>query len=116
MAPTMTQQVRRDSRRGTQLPAGVSREAWERLTGFQQAVYQAICRIPSGQTRSYQWVAEQIGRPGAARAVGNALHRNPFAPEVPCHRVIRRDGTLGGYLGGVARKQAWLRKEQQASV
>lgn len=81
------------------------------LTDFQQRVYRAVCRIPRGHTRSYQWVAEQIGHPGAARAVGQALHRNPFAPHVPCHRVVRADGSLGGYAGGLARKRALLRKE-----
>ena len=94
------------------LPDGASPEVWKRLTRFQQAVYQAICRIPSGETRSYQWVARQIGRPRAARAVGNALHHNPFAPNVPCHRVIRTDGTLGGYLGGTAKKKALLLRER----
>lgn len=94
-------------------PPGVSRTAWESLTPFQQSVYQAICRIPAGETRSYQWVAQRIGRPAAARAVGNALHRNPFAPQVPCHRVIRTDGALGGYAGGAAKKQALLLGERR---
>ncbi len=93
------------------LPRGVSAEAWRRATEFQRAVYRAICRIPKGQTRSYEWVARQIGRPRAARAVGNALHANPFAPAVPCHRVIRSNGALGGYLGGLRRKLALLRNE-----
>lgn len=95
-------------------PSGVPRAAWERLTDFQRAVYRAICRIPRGQTRSYQWVARQIGRPSAARAVGNALHRNSFAPRVPCHRVVRADGSLGGYSGGVGQKRALLRRERLA--
>ncbi len=92
-------------------PNGVPRAGWERLTDFQRAVYRAICRIPKGDTRSYQWVAQQIGRPDAARAVGQALHRNPFAPTVPCHRVISADGSLGGYSGGLARKRTLLRQE-----
>ena len=92
-------------------PHGVPREAWERFTRFEQQVYRAICRIPKGQTRSYQWVARQIGRPAAARAVGQALHHNPFAPTVPCHRVVRADGSLGGYAGGVDRKHTLLRRE-----
>ena len=92
-------------------PPGVPREAWARLTAFQRQVYRAICRIPRGQTRSYQWVAARIGRPRAARAVGTALHRNPFAPNVPCHRVVRADGSLGGYARGPAKKHALLRQE-----
>ena len=80
-------------------------------TPFEEAVYALTRRIPKGQTRSYRWVAEQLGNPGLARAVGNALHRNPYAPTVPCHRVVRSDGTLGGYAHGLARKRALLRRE-----
>ena len=96
-------------------PKNIPRAAWEQLTLFQQQVYRAICRIPKGETRSYQWVARQIGRPRAARAVGNALNQNPFAPEMPCHRVVRSDGTLGGYAQGLARKRALLRAEGRRS-
>ena len=72
--------------------------------------------IPAGQTRSYKWIAEQIGKPGAARAVGTALARNPFAPSVPCHRVIRSDGAPGGFSGpgGVKAKLNLLKKEKSA--
>ena len=92
-------------------PSGVSTDAWDRLTLFQQAVYRALTDIPAGETRSYQWIANRIRRPGSARAVGNALHQNPFAPTVPCHRVIRSDGSLGGYAHGIARKRELLRQE-----
>ena len=92
-------------------PQGVSRVAWNQLAPFTRAVYRAVCEIPPGQTRSYQWVARRIKRPHSARAVGNALHRNPFAPRVPCHRVVRSDGTLGGYAGGTRRKRDLLRRE-----
>ena len=61
-------------------------------TAFERRVYTTIRRIPRGQTRSYGWVARQLGQPGAARAVGLALQRNPCAPRVPCHRVVRSDG------------------------
>ena len=83
-------------------------------TPFQQAVWHACMKIPKGQTRSYGWVAEQIGKPGAARAVGSALGKNPFAPIVPCHRVIKSDGTLGGFSapGGLASKLRLLIKEK----
>jgi len=95
------------------VPRGVPHAAWTKLTPFQQAVYQVILRIPKGQTRSYQWVAEAIGRPRAARAVGRALHGNPFAPTVPCHRVVRSDGTLGGYARGLATKRRLLEQERR---
>ncbi len=83
-------------------------------TPFQQAVWRACMRIPAGQTRSYKWIAEQIGRPGAVRAVGSALGKNPFAPIIPCHRVIKSDGTLGGFSapGGAKAKLAILKKEK----
>ena len=70
--------------------------------------------IPPGQTRSYKWIAEKIGRPCAVRAVGSALGKNPFAPVVPCHRVIKSDGTLGGFSapGGVKAKIKLLKKEK----
>ncbi|MDA8129878.1 MAG: MGMT family protein [Elusimicrobia bacterium] len=82
-------------------------------TPFQQAVWKACMEIPSGQTRSYKWIAERIGKPGAVRAVGNALGKNPFAPAVPCHRVIKSDGTPGGFSapGGMKAKLELLRKE-----
>lgn len=80
-------------------------------TEFEAAVYEAVKKIPKGETRSYAWVAAKIGRPKAVRAVGNALNRNPFAPEVPCHRVIRSDGTIGGFAHGAGRKRDMLEKE-----
>ena len=69
------------------------------LTPFQWEVLAAAMQIPFGETRSYQWIAKQIGRPKAVRAVGQALKRNPLAPMVPCHRVVKADGKLGGYAG-----------------
>ena len=80
-------------------------------TPFEEAVYAVVRRIPRGQTRSYRWVAEQLGDSELARAVGNALHRNPYAPRVPCHRVVRTDGSLGGFAGGTAKKLTLLRQE-----
>ncbi len=95
------------------IPVGVSQTAWSRLTIFQQQVYRAVARIPRGETRSYQWVAHTIGRPQAMRAVGNALNANPFAPRIPCHRVIKSDGSLGGFAGGVRKKRRLLSAEQK---
>ena len=80
-------------------------------TPFQRRVYAAVKRIPRGQTRSYRWVAEQLGNPGLARAVGQALNRNPWPETVPCHRIIRADGSLGGYAWGPAKKRRLLRRE-----
>ncbi len=80
-------------------------------TKFEERVYAVVRRIPKGQTRSYRWVAERLGNPGLARAVGNALNRNPYAPHVPCHRVVKADGSLGGYAGGPARKRRLLQRE-----
>lgn len=82
---------------------------------FYQIVWRACASIPRGETETYGWIAKKAGRPGSARAVGRALAQNPFAPHVPCHRVIRSDGSLGGYsgTGGMKRKKALLKKEQK---
>ena len=84
-------------------------------TPFQRAVWQALLGIPYGVTASYADIALRIGRPTAMRAVGAANGRNPIAILIPCHRVIGRDGTLTGYAGGLARKQALLALEQRAA-
>ncbi len=83
-------------------------------TAFQKKVWRALLTIPRGDVKTYSWVAKKIGHPKAVRAVGSAVGKNPFAPEVPCHRVIRADGSLGGYSGpgGLATKKALLKKEQ----
>jgi O-6-methylguanine DNA methyltransferase len=70
-----------------------------------------VARIPKGKTMTYAQVAAAIGNPKAVRAVGNALNKNPFAPDVPCHRVIRSDGSIGGFASGTAKKVALLRRE-----
>lgn len=80
-------------------------------TTFQQAVWQALLRIPPGQTTSYGALGQAIGRPAAVRAVGAAVGRNPVSLIVPCHRVLGRDGSLTGYAGGLDRKQALLHLE-----
>ena len=81
-------------------------------TVFQARVYAVVRRIPKGQVRSYQWVAAQLGNPDSARAVGQALTHNSDPRRTPCHRVIRADGTLGGYAWGTARKRRLLQREQ----
>jgi len=84
-----------------------------RGTAFQIRVWEELRRIPHGQTASYKEVAARIGRPNAYRAVANACATNPVAILTPCHRVIREDGGLGGYGGGVERKRELLAKERE---
>jgi methylated-DNA-[protein]-cysteine S-methyltransferase len=74
-----------------------------KTTDFSNKVYAVVRKIPKGETLTYGQVAKLAGRPGAARAVGNILSKN-YDPNIPCHRVIRADGKLGGYNRGVARK------------
>ena len=88
-----------------------------RGTAFQRRVWKALLTIPYGETRSYGEIAEQIGAPGAARAVGLANGHNPIAIVVPCHRVIGASGSLTGYGGGLDRKRILLELEKKrASV
>jgi methylated-DNA-[protein]-cysteine S-methyltransferase len=84
-------------------------------TSFQQEVWKALREIPSGETRSYQQIAQQIGRPRSARAVGQACGKNPIPILVPCHRVIATGGKLGGYSGGLHIKKALLAIERKDS-
>lgn len=77
---------------------------------FKEAVYDVVRRIPKGETMTYKGVAERIGRPGACRAVGTALSQN-HDPKIPCHRVIRSDGKLGGYNRGKEEKRRILEME-----
>lgn len=89
---------------------------WEWLdfgsaTVLQKAVYHATFQIPYGQTRSYRQIAETAGRPGASRFVGNAMAKNPFPVLIPCHRVIRSNGSLGQFGGGVDLKRKMLEIE-----
>jgi AraC family transcriptional regulator, regulatory protein of adaptative response / methylated-DNA-[protein]-cysteine methyltransferase len=84
-----------------------------RGTAFQRRVWQALRRIPAGETRSYTAVARQIGAPRAVRAVASACARNPVPLAVPCHRVVREDGTLGGYRYGLELKRLLLSRESE---
>jgi len=83
----------------------------QNMTPFQKAVYEVTRKIPKGKVATYGQIASLIGKPRAARAVGNALNRNPFAPKVPCHRVVNSNGTIGGFAFGTGKKVALLRKE-----
>ena len=82
-------------------------------TEFQLKVWTYLRKIPRGSVKTYSQVAKDIGKPLAVRAVANAIGKNPFAPKIPCHRVIRTDGSLGGYSGkgGVKTKRFLLKKE-----
>ena len=80
-------------------------------TSFQREVWRELCEIPHGEAISYGELAERVGRPGAARAVGRANGTNPVALVIPCHRVIGADGSLTGYGGGMERKHALLTHE-----
>jgi AraC family transcriptional regulator, regulatory protein of adaptative response / methylated-DNA-[protein]-cysteine methyltransferase len=85
-----------------------------RATAFQRRVWEALQRIPRGETRSYSAVAKKIGMPKATRAVARACATNPVAVAIPCHRVVREDGELGGYRWGIERKEQLLAMEQGA--
>ena len=82
-----------------------------KITKFQEKVYAACRKIPRGRVMTYGELAKKIGNPASARAVGNALNKNPFAPKVPCHRVVRSDGTVGGFAQGTKKKIKLLQKE-----
>ncbi len=86
-----------------------------RGTPFQVAVWKQLMRIPCGKTISYEQLARRIDRPGAQRAVGTANGRNPIAIVIPCHRVVNKNGQLGGYGGGLWRKQFLLDLEQSSA-
>ena len=97
-------------RLGLDLPLDV------RGTAFQERVWQALRRIPPGATASYAEIARRIGQPAAVRAVARACGANPLAVAIPCHRVVRSDGTLSGYRWGIARKRELLQRERNAAI
>tara|TARA_B100001175_G_scaffold287451_1_gene269909 strand:+ start:505 stop:783 length:279 start_codon:yes stop_codon:yes gene_type:complete len=83
-------------------------------TSFQLKVWNYLKKIPKGNVKSYKDVAKGIGKPKAYRAVANAIGKNPYPPQIPCHRVIRSDGKLGGYSGngGIKEKRRLLKSEK----
>ena len=95
-------------RRGLGLPLDI------RGTAFQERVWQALRDIPPGETRSYAQIAERIGRTQAARTVAQACASNKLAVAIPCHRVVRTDGSLSGYRWGVERKRSLLEREARS--
>lgn len=82
-------------------------------TPFQQSVWETLCNIPYGETRTYTEIAESIGNPKSIRAVGTAIGRNPVLITVPCHRVINKNGGLGGFRGGLDLKKTLLQLEME---
>lgn len=86
-----------------------------RMSEFRRSVLLATLDIPEGETRTYKEIAKKIGRPNAARAVGTALKNNPMAPTIPCHRVVRSDGSIGNYThmgrNSPEKKRALLKSE-----
>lgn len=86
--------------------------AYRTPSTFQSKVFTVVQKIPRGKTLTYKQVAQKIGLPQAARAVGNALNKN-YDPDIPCHRVVRSDGQLGGYNRGKKKKKSLLINEQK---
>lgn len=82
------------------------------MTDFKERIYQEVKKIPRGKTRTYKEIAKISGKPRAWRAVGNILNKN-FNPDIPCHRVVRSDGKLGGYNRSVGKKKLLLELEKQ---
>ena len=83
------------------------------MTPFAKKVYQVVLGIPVGQVRSYKWVAKVAGRPRAFRAVGQILKNNPYPLLIPCHRVVKSDSSLGGYVYGIKLKKKLLNLERE---
>jgi len=81
------------------------------VSGFSKKVYKFTALIPRGKVSTYALIAKAMGNPGAARAVGNALNKNPYAPKIPCHRVVRSNGEVGSFASGTKKKMAILKKE-----
>jgi O-6-methylguanine DNA methyltransferase len=86
------------------------------VPAFERAALEVAAQIPYGEVRSYKWIAERLGKPDAARAVGNAMAGNPVPIIIPCHRVVKTDGSLGGYSFGLVRKEALLDLERRRAA
>ena len=84
---------------------------WNNLTEFQRSVLELTAKIPEGKVSTYGQIAKILGGKIYSRAVGNALNKNPFAPIIPCHRVVKSDGKIGGFAIGSAEKEERLKKE-----
>ena len=105
--------MKNNSNFGTLIEKDASKNHFNVGTDFQILVWNEIAKIPKGKILTYEQLASKINLPLSVRAVANACGKNPYAPEIPCHRVVRKDGTLGGYSakGGINRKKAMLENE-----
>lgn len=83
------------------------------MNSFAKKVYRAVLSIPLGEVRTYKWVAKKAGSPKGMRAIGQILRHNPYPLIIPCHRVVRADGSLGGYIFGKKRKRLLLDLEKR---
>ena len=81
------------------------------MTKFQSECYEALKKVPKGKVITYAGLARMVGRPKAHRAVGSAMNKNPYAPQVPCHRVVKSNGDLGGFATDIKVKKKRLQKE-----
>ena len=95
------------------IPKDIYREI-KKYPKFYQKVWKVVSKIFKGEVRSYSWVAKKIGSPKASQAVGQALKNNPFPRVIPCHRVIYKNGSLGGYSQGLKKKKLLLEKEKKS--
>lgn len=91
----------------------MAEKAKRHLSKFEWSVLRVTLEIPLGETRTYKWVAKRIGKPKSFRAVGQALRKNPYPLIIPCHRVVKCDGTLGAYAGKNDGKKARLLKRER---
>src|SRR4030043_1898666 len=83
------------------------------MTPFAKKVYKIVMKIPLGEVRTYKWVAQKAGKPGACRAVGQVLKNNPYPLVIPCHRVVASNNKLGGYVFGLKNKKYLLALEKK---
>jgi len=87
----------------------------KKITPFAKQVYKAVLKVPVGEVRTYKWVARQTARPRAYRAVGQILKNNPYPLIIPCHRVVKSDNKIGGYVFGIKYKKLLLDLEKEIS-
>jgi methylated-DNA-[protein]-cysteine S-methyltransferase len=109
---TAIREILAGKRLSAEILALIQQSVANRGTPFQREVWLATLNVPFGQTRSYSEIAKQIGKPRASRAVGTALKMNPIPLLIPCHRVVRADGSVGEYNGGSQIKTALLKWEK----
>ena len=105
--------MKNNSHFGTLIEKDIYKHHFDIGTKFQKLVWNEIAKIPKGKILTYEQLALKINRPLSIRAVANACGKNPYAPKIPCHRVVRKDGSLGGYSakGGINRKKTMLENE-----